>query len=68
MRAAGGGDYEWDDDKAIFNLRRYGIDFVETIGAPEDPNRLEQIDMRFGTRKNGFRPSASPMVACFSWL
>jgi uncharacterized DUF497 family protein len=39
--------YEWDDDKAIFNLRQHGVDFADAIEALEDPNRLEEIDTRF---------------------
>ena len=37
-------NYEWDDEKAILNLRKHGVDFRDAIGALEDRNRLEQID------------------------
>jgi uncharacterized DUF497 family protein len=37
-------NYEWDDEKAISNLRKHRVDFVDAIGALEDRNRLEQID------------------------
>ena len=40
-------NYEWDDEKAILNLRKHSIDFLDAIGALEDRNRLEQIDARF---------------------
>jgi len=40
-------DYEWDAAKAFENRRRHGIDFVDSIAALEDPNRLEEIDSRF---------------------
>lgn len=40
-------DYEWDAAKAAENRRRHGIDFVDSIAAVEDPNRLEEIDDRF---------------------
>jgi hypothetical protein len=40
-------DYEWDAAKAAKNRRRHGIDFADSIGALEDPNRLEEIDARF---------------------
>ena len=40
-------NYEWDDEKAIFNLRQHGVDFMDAVGAFEDPNRLEEIDTRF---------------------
>ena len=40
-------DYEWDDDKAIANLHRHGVDFMDAIEALEDPYRLEEIDTRF---------------------
>jgi hypothetical protein len=39
--------YEWEDRKAASNLRDHGIDFMDAIAALEDPNRLEDIDMRF---------------------
>ena len=38
-------NYEWDDEKAILNLRKHGVDFRDAIGALEDRNRLEQIDV-----------------------
>ena len=34
--------YEWDDGKAAMNLRKHGVDFVDSIAA------LEEIDTRFG--------------------
>jgi uncharacterized DUF497 family protein len=40
-------NYEWDNEKAILNLRKHGVDFVDAIAALEDPNRLEQVDPRF---------------------
>ena len=39
--------YEWDDGKAVLNLRKHGVDFRDAIAALEDPNRLEDIDERF---------------------
>jgi uncharacterized DUF497 family protein len=40
-----------DAAKATENLRKHGIDFRDSIAALEDPNRLEEIDSRFGLRK-----------------
>lgn len=40
-------EYEWDGAKAAENLRKHGIDFMDSIPAIEDPNRLEEIDDRF---------------------
>lgn len=40
-------DYEWDAAKAAENFRKHGIDFVDSIAAVEDPNRLEEVDSRF---------------------
>ena len=40
-------DYEWDAAKAAENRRRHGIDFMDSIAAIEDPNRLEESDSRF---------------------
>jgi uncharacterized DUF497 family protein len=39
-------EYEWDATKAAENLRRHGIDFVDSIAAIEDANRLEELDSR----------------------
>ena len=39
--------YEWDDAKAAVNLRKHGVDFMDSIAALEDPNRVEEIDTRF---------------------
>jgi uncharacterized DUF497 family protein len=39
--------YEWGNGKAAENLRKHGVDFADAIGALEDPNRLEEIDLRF---------------------
>ena len=39
--------YEWDDGKAAVNLRKHGVDFMDSIAALEDPNRVEEIDTRF---------------------
>jgi uncharacterized DUF497 family protein len=39
--------YEWDNRKAVANLRKHGVDFADAIVALEDPNRLEEIDTRF---------------------
>ena len=39
-------EYEWDAAKAAENRRKHGIDFVDSIAAIEDPNRLEEIDTR----------------------
>jgi uncharacterized protein len=43
--------YEWDDRKAASNLRSHGVDFIDAIAALEDPNRLEDLDMRFTYRE-----------------
>ena len=40
-------EYEWDNAKAAANRRRHGVDFLDAIGALEDPNRLEAVDVRF---------------------
>jgi uncharacterized DUF497 family protein len=37
-------DYEWDDAKAVINMAKHGIDFLDTIGALTDPRRIEDVD------------------------
>jgi uncharacterized DUF497 family protein len=49
--------YEWDNGKAADNLIKHGVDFADAIAALEDPNRLEEIDMRLFTTRSGFRLS-----------
>ena len=39
--------YEWDNRKAVENLRKHGMDFADAIAALEDPDRVEGIDTRF---------------------
>lgn len=39
-------EYEWDAAKAAENRRKHGIDFLDSIAAIEDPNRLEESDTR----------------------
>jgi uncharacterized DUF497 family protein len=41
-------EYEWDAAKAAENRRRHRVDFVDSIAAIEDPNRIEELDTRFG--------------------
>ena len=40
-------EYEWDNAKAVENLRKHGVDFMDAIAAVEDPNRLENLDLKF---------------------
>ena len=40
-------NYEWDNEKAILNLRKHRVDFLDAIATLEDQNRLEQIDPEF---------------------
>jgi hypothetical protein len=39
--------YEWDNGKAVANLRKHSVDFADAIAALEDANRVEEIDTRF---------------------
>ena len=40
-------EYEWDNAKAAINRRKHDVDFVDSIVALEDPNRLEELDKTF---------------------
>jgi uncharacterized protein len=40
-------EYEWDNSKAAVNLSKHGVDFLDAIAALQDPNRVEEIDLRF---------------------
>jgi uncharacterized DUF497 family protein len=48
-------DYEWDAAKAAENRRKHGVDFADSIGAIEDPNRLEEVDRRFEYEEDRIR-------------
>jgi uncharacterized DUF497 family protein len=48
-------DYEWDAAKAAENRRKHGIDFLDSIAAIEDPNRLEEIDPRLESGEERIR-------------
>jgi uncharacterized DUF497 family protein len=37
-------DYEWDDDKAIANLRKHKVDFADAIGVFDDLLALAMPD------------------------
>jgi uncharacterized protein len=39
--------YEWENGKAAENLRKHGVDFMDAVGALDDPNRIEELDDRF---------------------
>jgi uncharacterized protein len=39
--------YEWDTAKAADNFLKHGVDFADAVSAVEDPNRLEEVDVRF---------------------
>ena len=36
--------YEWDEEKAIANLRRHKIDFADAVGVFDDPYALSMPD------------------------
>lgn len=36
--------YEWDEDKALANLRKHKIDFADAVGVLDDPYALSMPD------------------------
>ena len=34
--------YEWDEDKALANLRKHKIDFVDAVGVFDDPYERDE--------------------------
>ncbi|MHB1567434.1 MAG: BrnT family toxin [Acidiferrobacter sp.] len=46
--------YEWDKNKQVTNLRKYGIEFADAVGVFDDPRALtmedrDQDEQRFVT-------------------
>ncbi len=39
--------YEWDPAKAAENRRKHQVDFLDAIGALDDPNHIEDMDDRY---------------------
>jgi hypothetical protein len=39
------GDFEWDDRKAITNLKKHGVSFEEAITALADPHAISAPDL-----------------------
>lgn len=37
-------DYEWDEDKALTNIQKHGIDFADAVSALEDEEALTRED------------------------
>jgi uncharacterized DUF497 family protein len=44
------GDFEWDDRKALANVRKHGVSFEEAITALADPLALSASDLVFDDR------------------
>jgi uncharacterized DUF497 family protein len=44
------GDFEWDAEKAVANLRKHGVSFEEASEAFDDPHALDQPDTRHADR------------------
>ena len=48
-------EFEWDDAKAVVNLSRHGVDFLDAIRAFQDLFRLEIEDTRYDYGESRFR-------------
>jgi uncharacterized DUF497 family protein len=50
------GRFEWDEEKALINLKKHGLAFGEILSVFDDPNSLEfmMISIRL-IPKNGYR-------------
>jgi uncharacterized protein len=46
--------FEWDDDKAVSNLRKHGILFEDARFVFSDPNRTTVPDVRFNYGEDRF--------------
>lgn len=43
--------FEWDDEKAILNLRKHGVDFWEAVTVFDDPYVLMEADVLHSARE-----------------
>lgn len=39
-------EFEWDDDKAVSNIRKHGVTFEEALAVFRDPFAIELLDDR----------------------
>ena len=46
--------FEWDDDKALYNLEKHGVSFGEATEVFYDPNALEDYDVDHSTEEMRF--------------
>jgi len=46
--------FEWDDEKAVTNLRRHGVSFGEATEVFYDPNALEAHDQQHSMEEKRF--------------
>ena len=46
--------FEWDDQKAIANLKKHGVSFGEATEVFYDPNALEDYDAEHSTEEARF--------------
>ena len=41
--------FEWDESKAMINLRKHGVSFPEAVRVFDDPYAVEQVDVAHST-------------------
>ncbi|HEV8581033.1 MAG TPA: BrnT family toxin [Thermoanaerobaculia bacterium] len=64
-------EYEWDEEKAAANLRKYGVDFTDAALVLEDEHALTLSDLyseseeRFVT--TGRDPQGRLLVVIYTW-
>lgn len=46
--------FEWDDEKALTNLKKHGVSFGEATEVFYDPDALEDYDMTHSARESRF--------------
>ena len=46
--------FEWDDEKALYNLEKHGVSFGEATEVFYDPNALEDYDVDHSTEEMRF--------------
>jgi uncharacterized DUF497 family protein len=58
--------FEWDDQKALANLKKHGVSFGEATEVFYDPNALEDYDVGHSNDEADSSSSGCPAGDCYT--
>lgn len=61
-------EFEWDGAKAIFNLRKHGVDFDEAMGVFLDPLAMTRYDDEHSESETRWVTLGRSQPGCCWWL